>query len=195
MKKLLPIAGLSLAFVLPVIAAESVRFPPIPPERYSPQQKEFAELMRQPPRNGNVVNAPSRCISAVRNSDFMQSGCRIICVGARNLTQKQTELIILLLRANRTADISGMRITRWRPRRARPGNSRRDRRRQAAIRDERRPGPALRPDHRNLSRPCALGCDLRSGGKRFGEKGVTDAVGLAGYYGITAMALIVAKAT
>ncbi len=31
--------------------------------------------------------------------------------------------------------------------------------------------------------------------KRFGEKGVTDATGLAGYYGITAMALAVAKAT
>ena len=31
--------------------------------------------------------------------------------------------------------------------------------------------------------------------KRFGEKGVTDAIGLAGYYGITAMALAVAKAT
>ena len=29
--------------------------------------------------------------------------------------------------------------------------------------------------------------------KRFGEKGITDAVALAGYYGITAMAL--AKAT
>ena len=31
--------------------------------------------------------------------------------------------------------------------------------------------------------------------KRFGEKGVTDAVALAGYYGITAMALIAANAT
>src|SRR5205085_2996425 len=31
--------------------------------------------------------------------------------------------------------------------------------------------------------------------RRFGEKGVTDAIALAGYYGITAMALVAAKAT
>jgi 4-carboxymuconolactone decarboxylase len=31
--------------------------------------------------------------------------------------------------------------------------------------------------------------------KKFGEKGVTDAIALAGYYGITAMSLIAAKAT
>jgi hypothetical protein len=31
--------------------------------------------------------------------------------------------------------------------------------------------------------------------KKFGEKGVTDAIALADYYGITAMSLIAAKAT
>ena len=87
MKKLLPIAGLSLAFVLPVIAAESVRFPPIPPEQFSPQQKQFAELMRQPPRNGNVVNAPFKVyfrspefgLHAIGMSDYLRWGTQYRC--------------------------------------------------------------------------------------------------------------------
>ncbi|MDE2473913.1 MAG: hypothetical protein KGO48_02580, partial [Alphaproteobacteria bacterium] len=54
MKTLAIVAGLSIALAVPVIAAEAVRFPPMPADQYSPQQKQFADLMKQPPRNGNV---------------------------------------------------------------------------------------------------------------------------------------------
>ena len=96
MNKLAVAAALSLALALPVIAAEAVRFPPIPPNQYSPQQKEFAELMRQPPRNGDVINAPFKVyfrspefgLRAIQMSDYLRWGTQY--------DPKQTELIILL---------------------------------------------------------------------------------------------------
>jgi 4-carboxymuconolactone decarboxylase len=196
MKKLLLITGLAAALVVPVIAAENVRFPPIPPDRYSPQQKEFAELMRQPPRNGNVVNAPFKVyfrspefgLRAIQMSDYLRWGTQF--------DQKQTELIILL--SARNSDSGYI----WHAHYALAMKAGLNPAIPAAIAAGKRPS--------GMSEDQSLLYDLISetyrdhvvsdatyeaAVKRFGEKGVTDAVGLAGYYGITAMALAVAKAT
>ncbi len=196
MKKLLPIAGLSLAFVLPVIAAESVRFPPIPPEQFSPQQKQFAELMRQPPRNGNVVNAPFKVyfrspefgLHAIGMSDYLRWGTQY--------DAKQTELIILL-----SARQWGSGYI-WHAHYALATKAGLDPKIPAAIATGRRP-TGMSEDQGLLYdlitetyRDHALSdATYEAAVRKFGEKGVTDAIGLAGYYGITAMALIAAKAT
>ena len=196
MKKLLIAAGLGLALAAPVIAAESVRFPPIPADKYSPQQKEFAELMKQPPRNGNVVNAPFKVyfrspefgLRAIQMSDYLRWGTQF--------DPKQTELIILL--SARHSDSGYI----WHAHYALAMKAGLDPKIPAAIAAGKRP--------EGMSEDQALLYDLitetyrdhvvsdatyAAAVKRFGEKGVTDAIGLAGYYGITAMALAVAKAT
>ena len=196
MNKLAVAAALSLALALPVIAAEAVRFPPIPPNQYSPQQKEFAELMRQPPRNGDVINAPFKVyfrspefgLRAIQMSDYLRWGTQY--------DPKQTELIILL--SARQSDSGYI----WHAHYAAAMKAGLDPKIPAAIAAGKRPT--------GMTQDQALLYDLitetyrdhvvsdatyDAAAKRFGEKGVTDAIGLAGYYGITAMALAVAKAT
>ena len=196
MKKLLIVAGLGLALAAPVIAAENVRFPPIPPDQYLAQQKEFADLMRQPPRNGNVANAPFKVyfrspefgLRAIEMSDYLRWGTQF--------DPKQTELIILL--SARQSDSGYI----WHAHYALAMKAGLDAKIPAAIAAGKRP--------EGMSEDQALLYDLitetyrdhavsdatyDAAVKRFGEKGVTDAIGLAGYYGITAMALVVAKTT
>src|SRR2546430_13776443 len=96
MKKLVVAAGLAVALALPVIAAESLRFPPIAPEQFTPQQKEFADLLKKSPRNGNVNNPPFKVyfrspefgLHAIGMSDYLRWGTQF--------DPKQTELGILL---------------------------------------------------------------------------------------------------
>ena len=196
MKKLLVVGGLVVALAAPVIAAESVRFPPISPDQYLAQQKEFADLMRQPPRNGNVTNAPFKVyvrspefgLRAIEMSDYLRWGTQF--------DPKQTELIILL--SARQSDSGYI----WHAHYALAMKAGLDPKIPAAIAAGKRP--------EGMSEDQALLYDLitetyrdhavsdatyDAAVKRFGEKGVTDAIGLAGYYGITAMALVVAKAT
>jgi hypothetical protein len=116
-KKFVSLACLALTLALPVAAAESVRFPPISPDKFTPQQKEFADLLQKSPRNGNVNNPPFevyfRIISAARNSVWKPSTCPIICVGARAMTQGRPNSSSSLPRANGKAATSGTRIMRW----------------------------------------------------------------------------------
>jgi 4-carboxymuconolactone decarboxylase len=196
MKKLFTVAALALGFTVPVIAAEGVRFPPIAPDQFSAQQKQFAALMRQPPRNGNVVNAPFKVyfrspefgLHAIGMSDYLRWGTQY--------DPKQTELIILL--AARQWDSGYI----WHAHYALAMKAGMDPKIPAAIAAGKRP--------EGMTEDQSLLYDLISetyrdhaisdgtygtAVKKFGEKGVTDAIGLAGYYGITAMALIAGKAT
>jgi len=195
MKKL-AIAGLAVALALPVIAAESVRFPPIAPEQFTPQQKEFADLLKKSPRNGNVNNPPFKVyfrspefgLHAIGMSDYLRWGTQF--------DPKQTELIILL--AARQWDSGYI----WHAHYAAGMKAGLDKRIPAAIAAGQRPAGMTEDqallydvisetyrDHKISDATYAAAV------KRFGEKGVTDAVALAGYYGITAMALIAANAT
>jgi 4-carboxymuconolactone decarboxylase len=196
MKTLAIFAGLSMALAVPVIAAEAVRFPPIQAEQYSAQQKQFADLMRQPPRNGNVVNAPFKVyfrspefgLHAIGMSDYLRWGTQF--------DQKQTEFIILL--SARQSDSGYI----WHAHYALAMKAGLDPAIPASIAAGKR--PLGMSDDQNLLYDLITetyrdhvvsDATYDAAVKRFGEKGVTDAIGLAGYYGITAMALAVAKAT
>ena len=196
MKSRWAMIGVSLALAVPVIAAESVRFPPIPADRYSAQQKQFADLMRQPPRNGNVVNAPFKVyfrspefgLHAIGMSDYLRWGTQF--------DQKQTELIILLAARQWSSGYI------WHAHYALATKAGMDPKIPAAIAAGKRP-PGMTEDQALLYglitetyRDHAISdATYEAAVNKFGEKGVTDAIGLAGYYGITAMALIAAKAT
>ena len=56
MKHVLKIALLLAAFTLPQVssAQNAGRFPTIPPEKYTAQQKKFVEELSKPPRNSNL---------------------------------------------------------------------------------------------------------------------------------------------
>ena len=196
MRKLLALAGLGLALSLPVIAAEALRFPPIPPEQFTPRQKEFAELLRKPPRNANLNNAPFKVyfrspefgLHAIGMSDYLRWGTQF--------DPKQIEFIILL--AARQWDSGYI----WHAHYALGTKAGLDSKIPAAIAAGKRPA-GMSEDQTLLYdliaetyRDHAISdATYDAAVKRFGEKGVTDAIGLAGYYGITAMALIAAKAT
>lgn len=196
MKKLALVAALGLAAAVPVIAAEALRFPPIQPDQFTPQQTQFADLLKKSPRNGNVNNPPFKVyfrspefgLHAIGMSDYLRWGTQF--------DPKQTELIILL-----SARQWGSGYI-WHAHFAAAKRAGLDPQIAAAIAAGKRPA--------GMTEDQALLYDLISetyrdhkisdatynaAVKRFGEKGITDAVALAGYYGITAMALIAANAT
>lgn len=190
------LACAALALALPVAAAESVRFPEIRPEQFTPQQKQFADLLKQSPRNGNVNNPPFKVyfrspefgLHAIRMSDYLRWGT--------GMEPRLTELAILI--AARQWG-SGYIWHAHYPAAVKGGL---DPKVPAAMAAGKRPD-GMKPDE-------ALIYDLltqiyrdhnvsdatyAAAVAKFGEKGVTDIIGLASYYGITAMALIAAKAT
>jgi 4-carboxymuconolactone decarboxylase len=196
MKKLVVAASLAGLIALPVFAAESLRFPPMTPDQFSPQQKQFADLLQKSPRNGNVNNPPFKVyfrspefgLHAIGMSDYLRWGT--------GFDARQTELIILLSARNWGSGYI------WHAHYALGMKAGLDPKIPAAIAGGKRP-EGMKDDE-------ALLYDLvtqtyrdhnisdatyDAAVKKFGEKGVTDAVALAGYYGITAMALIAAKAT
>ena len=196
MNKSVAVCVLAGALSVPVFAAENVRFPPIPPAQYSQQQKEFAELMKQPPRNGNVVNAPFKVyfrspefgLRAIQMSDYLRWGTQF--------DPKQTEFIILLSARQSSSGYI------WHAHYALAMKAGLDPKIPAAIAAGKHP-EGMSDEQALLYRlitetyrdHVVSDATYDAAVKRFGEKGVTDAIGLAGYYGITAMALAVAKAT
>ena len=196
MKKLVAVAVLALGMGLPVIAAESVRFPPIPPDQFSAQQKQFAALLAKSPRNGNVNNPPFKVyfrspefgLHAIGMSDYLRWGT--------GFDPRQTELIILLAARQWGSGYI------WHAHYRLAMKAAMDPKNPAAIAAGKRPEGMPKDDAllydliTQAYRDQAIGdATYEAAVKQFGEKGVTDAVGLAGYYGITAMALIAAKAT
>lgn len=196
MNRFVAIACLTAALTLPVAAAESVRFPEMRPDQFSPQQKQFADLLKQSPRNGNVNNPPFKVyfrspdfgLHAIGMSDYLRWGT--------GFDARQTELIILLAARQWQSGYI------WHAHYALGVKAGLDPRIPAAIAAGKRP-QGMKEDEALLYdlitqsyRDHAIAdSTYEAAVKKFGEKGVTDAIGLAGYYGITAMALIAAKAT
>jgi len=196
MKRFIGIACLTAGLALPVAAAEGIRFPEMHPEQFSPQQKQFADLLKQSPRNGNVNNAPFKVyfrspefgLHAIGMSDYLRWGT--------GFDPRQTELIILLAARQWQSGYI------WHAHYALGMKAGLDPRIPAAIAAGKRP-EGMKEDEALLYdlvtqtyRDHAIADSTYDAAvKKFGEKGVTDAIGLAGYYGITAMALIAAKAT
>jgi len=196
MNKYACIACLALALAVPVSAAESVRFPPISPDRFSPQQKQFADLLKQSPRNGDVNRPPFKVyfrspdfgLHAIGMSDYLRWGT--------GFDPRQTELVILLAARQWGSGYI------WHAHYALGMKAGLDPKIPAAIAAGKRP-EGMKEDEAllydlitQIYRDHTIAdATYDAAVKKFGEKGVTDAIGLASYYGITAMSLIAAKAT
>ena len=202
MKHLLTIGVIAAAFALPQFSVaqdppryESPRYPAISPDRFTPQQKQFAEELAKPPRNGNANNpgpfrvyfrSPEFGIQAIEMSDYLRWGTGLeprlieltILISARNWSSSY------IWRAHYPAAVKGgldpsvgADLAAGR----RPTRMKAD---EALIYD------LLTQIYRDKEISDATFNAVKA---KFGEKGVTDIVGLASYYGITAMALITAK--
>jgi 4-carboxymuconolactone decarboxylase len=194
MKKLFAIALLAASFALPGIAQET-RFAPIAPEKFSPQQQEFAKLMNAGPRAGNITNAPFKVyfaspefgLEAIKMSNYLRWGT--------GMDGRLSELAIILAARNWTSDYIwhahyplavkggldpsvGADIAAGK----RPAKMKED---EAIIYD------FLAEIYRDHNVSDATYAKAKA---KYGEKGIADIVGLASYYGVTAMALIAANA-
>ncbi len=194
MKKLAVLASLVVALALPA-AAQSVRFPPIPPDKMDAKTKQFADDLKNSPRAGNITNAPFKVYArspefasyAIKMSDYLRWGT--------GMDGRLSELAILIAARNWTSDYI------WHAHYPIAVKGGLDPSVGADIAAGKRP-TKLKPDEaiiydylvetyrdKNVS-----DATFNAAVKQFGEKGVTDIIGLAGYYGITAMSLIAAKA-
>ena len=202
MKHLLKISVIAAALALPQFSTAqtpmqygSPRYPVIDPASFTLEQKKFAEEMMKPPRNGNANNpgpfrvyfrSPEFGLNAIEMSDYLRWGT--------GLPDRLTELAIIIAarnwdsayiwRAHYPAAVKGgldpsvgADIAAGR----RPTKMKED---EALIYD------FLTQMYRDKEITDATFNAIKA---KFGEKGVTNIMGLAGYYGITAMALITAK--
>ena len=202
MKHLLKLGIMAAVLALPQFSVAqtpmqygSPRYPVIDPATFTPEQKRFAEEMMKPPRNGNANNpgpfrvyfrSPDFGLNAIEMSDYLRWGT--------GLPDRLTELAIIIAarnwnsayiwRAHYTAAVKGgldpsvgADIAAGR----RPTKMKED---EALIYD------FLTQMYRDKEISDATFNAMKA---KYGEKGITDIMGLAGYYGITAMALITAK--
>ena len=202
MRHLIKLAAIAAAIALPLASTAqtpmqygSPRYPVIDPATFTPEQKRFAEEMMKPPRNGNANNpgpfrvyfrSPEFGLNAIEMSDYLRWGT--------GLEDRLTELAIIIAarnwnsayiwRAHYPAAVKGgldpsvgADIAAGR----RPTKMKAD---EALIYD------FLTQMYRDKDISDATFNAMKA---KFGEKGVTNIMGLAGYYGITAMALITAK--
>ena len=202
MKHLLKIGVIAAAIALPQFSGAqtpmeygSPRYPVINPANFTPQQKQFAEEMMKPPRNGNANNpgpfrvyfrSPEFGMHAIEMSDYLRWGT--------GLDERLVELAILISARNWNSSYI------WRAHYP------------AAVRGGL--DPSVGADIAAGRRPTKMKADealiydfltqiyrdkdvsdqtFNAMKAKYGEKGVTDIFGLAAYYGITAMALITAK--
>ena len=197
MKHLLTIALLAAALTQPqlTVAQENVRFPEIRPEQFSPAQKQFADALKKSPRNGNVNNPPFKVyfrspefgLHAIGMSDYLRWGT--------SLAPRLIELTILI------ADRHWSSSYIWRAHYPAAIKAGLDPKIPAAMAAGQRP-EGMRPDEftiydllTQMYRDKKVSdATFNAATAKYGEKGVTDIVGLAAYYGITAMALITADA-
>ena len=202
MRKTLAIALLA-TIAMPTIlaAAENTRFPPIPPDQMTAKQKEFAKTLTDSPRSGNggggnlnnppfkvYVRSPEFGIEAIKISDYLRFGTElgprlselVIIIAARNWdndyiwTAHYGAAVKGGLDPSVGADIAaGKRPTKMKD-------------------DETIVYNLLTEIYRDRKVSDATFDKAKA---KFGEKGIMDMVGLASYYGNTAMALIVSNGT
>lgn len=197
MKHLLTLALLAAALTLPhlMVAQENARFPELRPEQLSPAQKQFADALKNSPRNGNINNPPFKVYvrspefgrHAIAMSDYLRWGT--------SLEPRLTELTILIAarqwsssyiwHAHYPAAIKGGLDPKV------PAAIAAGQRPQGMKADEAIIYDLLTQIYRDKSISDAT---FNGAVAKYGEKGVTDIMALANYYGMTAMALIAAKA-
>jgi 4-carboxymuconolactone decarboxylase len=197
MKQLLTLALVVAALTIPqlTVAQEGARFPELRPEQYSPAQKAFVADLTKPPRNGNVSTGPFRVYlrspefgrHALGMSDYLRWGT--------SLDARLVEFTILISARHWSSSYI------WRAHYPAAVKNGLDPKVPAAMAAGRRP-EGMKPDETviydlltQMYRDKRVSdAAFNAAVARFGEKGVTDIVGLASYYGITAMALIASNA-
>ena len=199
MKAVLKLALLMAAIAAPAaIAAQggAERFAPIDPSKYNAEQKEFASLMTEGPRAGNITNAPFKVyfaspgfgLNAIKMSNYLRWGT--------GLDARLSEFAIIIAARNWS---SGYIWHAHYPLAIKGGL---DPKIGAALAAGRRP-TGMKEDEEivyNLLTEIYRDHDISDATyarakAKFGEKGIADIQGLASYYGVTAMALITARAT
>jgi len=197
MKHLLTMALFAAALTQPqsTVAQDNARFPEIRPEQFSPAQKQFADALKKSPRSGNVNNPPFKVyfrspefgLHAIGMSDYLRWGT--------SLEPRLTEFTILM--AARQWSSSYI----WRAHYPPAIKAGLDPAIPAAMAAGRRPS-GMKADEAiiydlltQVYRDKRVSdATFKAAAATYGEKGVTDIIGLAAYYGITAMALITANA-
>src|SRR5258708_37803569 len=90
------LGGLGRMRACTVEAAESIRYASTSPSKFTPQQKDFADLLQKSQRNGNFHSPPFKVyfrspefgLEAIHTSDYLRWGT--------GFDARQTELVILL---------------------------------------------------------------------------------------------------
>jgi 4-carboxymuconolactone decarboxylase len=173
----------------------NARFPELRPEQYSPAQKAFVAELTKPPRNGNVSTGPFRVYlrspefgrHALGMSDYLRWGT--------SLDPRLIEFTILISARHWSSSYI------WRAHYPAAVKNGLDPKIPAAMAAGRRP-EGMKPDETaiydlltEMYRDKRVSdAAFNAAVTKYGEKGVTDIVGLASYYGITAMALIASNA-
>jgi 4-carboxymuconolactone decarboxylase len=202
MKKTFVLA-LLMAIAAPnlLAAADNVRFPPIPADKLTDKQKEFIKMLGDSPRAANgtggqtnnppfkvYMRSPEFGIQAIRTSDYLRFGT--------GLDNRLTELAIILAARNWDNDYI------WTPHYAAAVKAGVDPSVGADIAAGRRP-TKMKDDEAIVydllteiyrDRKVSDQTYAKAVGK-YGEKGIMDIIGLASYYGNTAMAVIVSNGT
>jgi len=173
-----------------------MRFPPIPAEKFTDKQKQFAEAQSKGPRASNVNQGPFRLylrspefgLAAVQMSDYLRWGTGLeprlvelaILIAARNWSSSYVwhSHYPLAIRGGLDPSV-GADIAAGR----RPAKMKDD---EALIYD------LLTQIYRDKQVTDAA---FNAAVAKFGDKGVADIVAIAGYYGITSMSLIATKTT
>jgi 4-carboxymuconolactone decarboxylase len=203
MKKTLAIALLASAFVMPGIlaAADNVRFAPIPADKLTAKQNEFIKALTDSPRSGNggggninnppfkvYMRSPEYGIEAIKISDYLRFDT--------GLDNRLTELAIIIAARNWDNDYI------WTAHYGAAVKAGVDPSVGADIAAGKRPAK-MKDDEAIVydllteiyrDRKVSDATFAKTVGK-YGEKGIMDIIGLAAYYGNTAMALIVANGT
>jgi 4-carboxymuconolactone decarboxylase len=202
MKKTMTIA-LLMAMAAPglLAAADNVRFPPIPPDQMTAKQKEFATMLGDSPRaangtGGQVNNPPFKVylrspefgIEAIKMSDYLRFGT--------DLENRLTELAIIIAARNWDNDYI------WTAHYGAGVRGGLDPSVGADIAAGKRPTKMKEDETALYDLLVEIYRDRKVGDatfakavEKFGEKGVMDIIGLASYYGNTAMTLIAANAS
>ena len=187
------VAALAVPAIL--LAADNARFPPIDQTKWNAQQQEFSRLMSSAgTRAGGITNAPFKVyfaspefgLEAIRMSNYLRWGT--------GLDARLAELAILIAGRQWTSDyiwhahyplaIKGgldPSVAADIAAGKRPAKMKED---EAIVYD------LLVEIYRDHSVSDATYAKARA---KYGEKGVTDIVGLGSYYGVTAMAIIVSN--
>jgi 4-carboxymuconolactone decarboxylase len=179
-------------------AAENTRFPPIPADQMTAKQKEFVKTLTDSPRagnggGGNITNPPFKAylrspefgIDAIKISDYLRFGTElpprlselVIIIAARNWdndyiwTAHYGAAVKGGLDPSVGADIAAGK---------RPSKMKED---EVIVYD------LLSEIYRDRKVSDATFAKAKA---KYGEKGIMDIIGLASYYGNTAMTLIVA---